>query len=63
LIATLIFSTHIAQMSLNYCYLKRKPATTPKQSCTLPAELHIAFVELRWLAAGLQGQLINCHHY
>jgi hypothetical protein len=48
-----IFSTHIAQMSLNHCCLKHKPATTPKHSCILAAVLYIAFAELGWLAASL----------
>jgi hypothetical protein len=48
---------------INYCCLKRKPAIMPKQSCTLLAVLHIAFVELRWLAVSVQGQLTNCRPF
>lgn len=56
-----IFSTYITQILLNQYYLKCKPAIMPKQLYTLPAVFHIAFVELRWRAASLQGQLNNCH--
>jgi hypothetical protein len=35
-----------------------KPAATPKQSCTLPSELHVALVELRWLT-GVGGRVIG----
>lgn len=37
-----------------------KPAATPKESCTLPSELHVALVELRWPTGGLSGRVIGC---
>jgi hypothetical protein len=55
-----IYLTQIAQRSLKHCGLKLKPEAMPTQPCTLPAALHIAFVELRWLTVRLQGHLVNC---
>ncbi|KAH6961778.1 hypothetical protein BKA56DRAFT_184176 [Ilyonectria sp. MPI-CAGE-AT-0026] len=50
-----IFSTNIAENVLTDCCLILKPAATPKQTCTLPAKLHIAFVELRRRTEGCRG--------
>ena len=53
------FSANVAGNALTHGCLMLKPAATAKQSCTLPSEMHVALVELRWLTRGLRGRLIG----